>query len=100
MSLMLIVLHKVTQRLQQQLQVKADSPVKTKVVRLNGIIQDQLSAKNHLTAVVAKGKKDSTQSSNCGNLGTIGNLPKTPKIDGEDSDSMASTSRECTTSGV
>lgn len=47
-----------------------------------------------MTASV-KGKKEPPQPPPGGsNVGTVGNLlrPKTPKIDGEDSDSMASTS--------
>ncbi|KAK6626139.1 hypothetical protein RUM43_006444 [Polyplax serrata] len=94
---------------QQQIQIKqADStPIVSKVVRLNGIIQDTsvpspspAADGNHLTLGLAKGKKEPPQPPTS-TATTVGNLhrPKTPKLDGEDSDSMASTSCAATGGG-
>lgn len=93
---------------QQQIQIKqADStPIVSKVVRLNGIIQDTsvpppspAADGNHLTLGLTKGKKEPPQPPTS-TATTVGNLhrPKTPKLDGEDSDSMASTS--CAATGI
>ncbi|KAL0272764.1 UNVERIFIED_CONTAM: hypothetical protein PYX00_005615 [Menopon gallinae] len=98
----------VTQRQQQQkilqqqnqMQSKPESPTKNKLSRINGVIQETLgtSPENHLVPTGVKGKKEPPQPPPGTNAGGV-LRPKTPKLDTEDSDSMASTSRDCPVTG-
>lgn len=85
---------------QNQMQSKAESPTKNKLSRINGVIQEALGAspENHLVPAGVKGKKEPPQPPPATNAGGV-LRPKTPKLDTEDSDSMASTSRDCPVMG-